>query len=92
MNQTSIPEKSIPRWRRHLWWLYLLCAIISYMLVKYLPPLLFSEYPEAYQELGGYIAPILAVIFLVLAANSLYENPLPPESQADDTPGEHQEE
>ncbi len=63
--------------KRHIpWWLYLSIAILSYSLLKYVLPMLASDQAsrEKFIESGSQAAPILAIIFLLLAANALYKN------------------
>lgn len=67
MNKTSIKIS---------WWLYLILAILSYYIFSYILPTfsttgsnldkLFEMAPEA--------APIISIVFLLLAANGLYKD------------------
>lgn len=58
------------------WWAHLFIAIILYCLLQYGPSLFYSagEGKEAIIVLGKQAAPICAIIFLLLAAGSLYRN------------------
>jgi hypothetical protein len=75
----KIPEKSVP------WWLSLLAAVLSYVLLKYIAPLLAPDHPFLYRlcSAGPDFAPIVAIPFLLLAAKQLYDG-APSE---DDGPG-----
>jgi putative exporter of polyketide antibiotics len=71
------PEKQQSTITRHIpWWLHLLVAILSYSLLKYILPALASDQAgrEIFAEIGGQAAPIIAIIFLLLAANGLYKD------------------
>lgn len=68
--QKETSKKYIP------WWLYLFIAIVSYTAIKFFLPTLASNPAdrEQFAELGSQVAPIIAIIFLLLAANALYRN------------------
>jgi hypothetical protein len=71
------PEKQQSTLTKYLpWWLHLLVAILSYSLLKYILPALASDQAgrERFAEVGGQVAPIIAIIFLLLAANALYKD------------------
>lgn len=83
--QQGIIKKHIP------WWLYLFVAILSYSVFKYLIPALASDQAakERFAEAGNLAAPIIAILFLLLAANALYKNvpkdtPGNPDEKADE--------
>lgn len=58
------------------WWLYLLIAILSYCSLSYLLPSLgTAETPLGkLLQMAPQAAPIVAVAFLLLAANALYKD------------------
>lgn len=70
-------DKQHSKIAKHIpWWLYLLIAILSYTLFKFVIPTLASDQAgrERLAEAGGLAAPIVAIVFLLLAANALYKN------------------
>lgn len=77
--------------KRHIpWWLYLFFAILSYSLFKFVIPTLASNQAgrERLTDAGSLAAPIVAIVFLLMAANALYKNT--PESK-EDNENEHTE-
>ena len=83
-----VQEKQHGKSKRHFpWWLHLLIAILSYSTLKYFLPALASSQVDREQltELGGQFAPIIAIIFLLLAANGLYRD-VPRSTSAPDNP------
>ncbi len=65
------------------WWLYLILAIVIYSLFKYVLPNTDTLSPQL-QGLAEQVAPILTIIFLILAANGLYNSQSPPSSDDND--------
>ncbi len=63
--------------KKHIpWWVYLILAIIFYVSSKYIiPALATSETSQAQlTEAGNLAAPIIAIVFLLLAANGLFKD------------------
>lgn len=73
------------------WWLYLLFAIISYCSLYYLlPSLAIAGTPIGkLLQMAPQAAPIVAVAFLLLAANALYKDD--PIKNVDKEEGDHSE-
>ena len=70
------------------WWLYLLFAICCYGIFRYLVPTFMSNRADNSTLSGLFeqVAPISAIIFLLLAANALYDGSAKPDNE------DHQEE
>lgn len=82
-------KKNIP------WWIYLILAIVSYLSCKYLVQVIDVEDRslQLFLNQAPKAAPILAIVFLLLAANGLYANDKPPENENEvDPTGQNQEE
>ncbi len=78
MNTREIP--------RHIpWWVYLLMAIAAYVLLKYMLPQIDGLSPQL-QGLAEQLAPIITIIFLVLAGNGLYRFSTPETNDKNDKP------
>jgi len=78
-----IRKKVIP------WWGYLLLALLSYSLLRFGPAALFGDPAGPFRALAGKAAPIVAIGFLLLAANGLYANDPPQKkSRNDDAPND----
>ena len=70
--------------RKHIpWWFYLILAIFFYVGCKYIIPALATNETSQAQltEAGNLAAPIIAIVFLLLAANGLFKDVPPPPSQ-----------
>lgn len=69
------------------WWLSVLMAIASYLFLKYLGPQMAVS--AGHGRLAGFLpqtAPIAAIVFLLVAAKQLYDQPGPGEAvDPDDT-------
>lgn len=65
------------------WWVYLLLAIVFYIGCKYIVPSFAADAAGKAQlsEAGDLAAPIIAIVFLLLAANGLFKDVPPPSSQ-----------
>ena len=61
------------------WWAYLTLAILAYPVLYYIIPLLAQKgsLPLLLTPMARQAAPIIAIIFLLLAANALYKNEPP---------------
>ncbi len=68
--------------RRIPWWGHLLLAILSYSLLRFGAPALSGDADGFWADLAGTAAPIAAIGFLLLAANSVYAND-PPQKKRD---------
>ena len=78
MNTQEIP--------RHIpWWVHLLIAIAAYVLLKYMLPQIDGLSPQL-QGLAEQLAPIITIIFLVLAGNGLYRFSTPETNDKNDKP------
>ena len=83
-----------PKCRKGIpWWVHVLLAIVFYLGSKYIVPAIADDATSRAQltEAGNLAAPIIAIVFLLLAANGLFKDaPLPP-SQEDppDADGEN---
>jgi predicted membrane metal-binding protein len=73
------------------WWVYLTFAILAYPMLYYIIPLLGQKgnLPLLLIPMARQAAPIITIIFLLLAANALYKNEPPttsttPENQKED--------
>jgi hypothetical protein len=79
MKKMNRPEKFIP------WWLHLLFAVLCYGLLKYGVPQLIASghFPPRLALPAEQASPIAAIIFLLLAANSLYSKDPPKDSSKD---------
>ena len=73
--QPKIPPQIIPSYLRIPWWMSILLAIISYYCLKYLAPQLqfTSKTLQNFAVAAPGLAPIAAVVFLLLAAFRLYD-------------------
>lgn len=80
------PQKRQDNTKRYLpWWFHLLVAILSYSFLKFFLVHLASDQAgrEELAKAGSQAAPIIAIIFLLLAANALYKNV--PKDEPDET-------
>lgn len=61
------------------WWAYLTFAILAYPMLYYIIPFLAQKgsLPLPLIPMARQAAPIIAIIFLLLAANALYKNEPP---------------
>lgn len=88
-NQTQPEIKDPDKTQKGLpWWIFLLLAVISYYMLKYVPPMLLKNYPglEAVFSLMQKAAPIAALGLLLVAANALYsDSPPVKDSENDDS-------
>ena len=74
------------KFQLHLpWWLFLLLAIAAYVSLKYVLPNTDWLAPKMY-GLAEQLAPIVTIIFLVLAANGLYQSNATTPQDEDDNP------
>lgn len=83
-----------PKSRKHIpWWVYLFLAIFFYTGCKYILPGLASDPTSQAQlsETGNLAAPIIAIVFLLLAANGLFKDVPPPKSREEPPPAEEDE-
>ncbi len=83
-----------PHRKRHSlfpWWLHVLLAIFIYTACKYIIPDLLAEntFLHDFGKVAPSIAPIGAIVFLLLAANTLY-NSEPEEKEEEDEAEETQ--
>ena len=70
-------EKQQESAKKHIpWWLHLAVAILAYSFFKYVLPALPADQAvrENFAVLGNQLAPIIAIVFLLLSANALYKN------------------
>ena len=78
MNTREIP--------RHIpWWVHLLLAIAAYVLLKYVLPQIDGLSPNL-KGIAEQLAPIITIVFLVLAGNGLYRFSTPETKGKDDEP------
>lgn len=71
------------------WWLYICFAIFTYLGLKYGFPLLCDAFGDPHVGgLGGQIAPILTIVFLLLGANALYKGTSEQESCDEEPEGD----
>lgn len=67
------------------WWLSLLIAIGSYCTLKYILPTIQTTHPvlQHLTKAAPILAPIIAILFLLLAAKQLYDSDLPTSPDTD---------
>ncbi len=72
-------DERIGRQKQMPWWAYLLAAILAYPLLYYIVPLLGQTggLPFLLTSMARQAAPIVTIIFLLLAANALYKDERP---------------
>ncbi len=72
---SQTPQKIIPAFFRILWWLSVFLAIASYYCLKYIAPKLqFTDHTlQSMAAAAPGLAPIAAIVFLLLAAFRLYD-------------------
>lgn len=73
--QPQKTPQAIPSYLRIPWWMSILLAIISYYCLKYLAPQLqfTSKTLQNFAAAAPGLAPIAAIVFLLLAAFRLYD-------------------
>jgi len=73
--QSKKPPQAIPSYLRIPWWVSILLAIISYYFLNYLAPQLqfTSKTLQNFASAAPGLAPIAAIVFLLLAAFRLYD-------------------
>lgn len=75
--------------RRLPWWIYIIIAALLYVGLNYCAPALQTKTPwiSSFLQVAAKLAPIGAIIFLLLGAQALYNNPekkLDPHETKDD--------
>lgn len=75
MTKSKPPSSLVPSFLRIPWWVSVLLAVASYLCLKYfIPQLQFTNKTlHNFAQAAPGLAPIAAIVFLLLAATRLYD-------------------